>query len=131
MVIDSSVIVAIILLEDNWEQLVAAATGSPIIVAAPTLLETHMVLRSRLGDDADRALEAVMAGLHIEIVSFGLEHYREACRAFDRFGKGRHPASLNFGDCISYALSSISGQPLFYVGTDFPKTDVKSVVPIE
>lgn len=124
MVVDSSAIVAIALLEPAWHELSAKAIGSPAIVAAPTLLETHMVLRSRLGDDADRALNTVVTSLHIQVVPFGVEHLRESCLAFDRYGKGHHRAALNFGDCVSYALSKVCGQPLLYVGDDFAETDL-------
>jgi ribonuclease VapC len=125
MVVDSSAIVAIALLEPNWRELSAKAIGSQAIVAAPTLLETHMVLRSRLGDDADRALSTVVTSLNIQVVPFGPEHLREACLAFDQYGKSRHRAALNFGDCVSYALSKVSGQPLLYVGDDFAETNLR------
>jgi ribonuclease VapC len=124
MVIDSSVIVAIALLEESWRELSLKASAGQAIAAAPTLLEAHMMLTSRLGDDSVRALDAVILGLKIEVVAFGAEHFRAAAEAFDRFGKGRHPAALNFGDCISYALSKVSGQPLLFVGEDFSQTDV-------
>jgi ribonuclease VapC len=125
MVVDSSAIVAIALLESNWRELSAKALGSPAIVSAPTLLETHMVLRSRLGDDADRALHVVVTSLNIQVVPFGEDHLEEACRAFDQYGKGRHIAALNFGDCVSYALCKVSGQPLLYVGDDFAESDLR------
>ena len=124
MVVDSSAIVAIALLEPNWRELSAKVIGSVAIVSAPTLLETHMVLRGRLGDDAAGALNAVLTNLNVQVVSFGQEHLGEACLAYDRYGKGRHSAALNFGDCISYALSKVSGQPLLYVGDDFAQTDL-------
>ena len=124
MVVDSSAIVAIALLEPNWRELSAKVIGSVAIVSAPTLLETHMVLRGRLGDDAAGALNAVLTNLNVQVVSFGQEHLGEACLAYARYGKGRHSAALNFGDCISYALSKVSGQPLLYVGDDFAQTDL-------
>lgn len=124
MVVDSSAIVAIALLEENWRELSAMMIGTSVIVATPTLLEVHLVLRSRLGDDADRALNTIVSSLNIQIVPFGQDHLREACRAFDHFGKGRHRAALNFGDCVSYALAKVSGQPLLYVGDDFAETDL-------
>jgi ribonuclease VapC len=125
MVVDSSAIVAIALLEESWESLSGTVLKSPSIVATPTLLECHMVLRSRLGEDADRALDTVVSALSLSVIAFDAEHCREACLAFDTYGKGRHPAALNFGDCISYALSKVSGQPLLCVGDDFSRTDLK------
>jgi len=123
MVIDSSAFVAIALREEGWDILLTHAGGSQVIVAAPTLLETHLVLRSRLGEEAPRVIEFLLAKINVEVVAFSLEHYRAASIAFDRFGKGRHRAALNFGDCISYALCRVSGQPLLFVGEDFPLTD--------
>jgi len=125
MVIDSSAIVAVALLESTWKDLSVKALLGPSIVAATTLLEVHMVLRSRLGQDSDRALETVLTRLNIVVVPFESQHLREARIAFDRYGKGRHPAALNFGDCISYALCKVSGQPLLFVGDDFALTDIQ------
>jgi ribonuclease VapC len=64
--------------------------------------------------------------MNAEIIDFSEDHYEAALSAFLRFGKGRHPASLNFGDCMSYALASVSGLPLLYAGTDFSRTDIQS-----
>jgi ribonuclease VapC len=64
--------------------------------------------------------------MNAEIVDFNEDHYEAALSAFLRFGKGRHPAGLNFGDCMSYALASVSGLPLLYAGTDFSRTDIPS-----
>ena len=124
MVVDSSVIVAIALVEEPADWLVAKIRAGNAIVAAPTVLEAHMVLRALLGEDATRALGAILTEFQIGIVPFGTEHCRQACVAFDTFGKGRHAAGLNFGDCFSYALSKVSGQPLLFVGQDFSQTDV-------
>ena len=62
----------------------------------------------------------------MSVVSFSEAHWREASDAFARYGKGRHPASLNFGDCMSYAVAKLSGAPLLFVGTDFAQTDIVS-----
>jgi len=126
MVVDSSAIVAIAMLEPGSDPLVQKALSVPCIVASPTLLEAHIVLRSRLGSQATIFLDQLIFKLRAEIVPFGEHHLREACLAFDRYGKGRHPAGLNFGACMSYALAKNSGQPLLYVGDDFPKTDLMS-----
>ena len=100
MVLDSSAIVAIHLKKPGHDRLIDAIDRAEIIViGAPTLLETAMVLTTRLGQDA-------------------------ATTAFLRFGRGRHPAALNFGDCMSYAVASVAGLPLLFTGEDFAQTDI-------
>jgi len=69
-------------------------------------------------------LHGLLRSIGAEIVPFTEEHYDAAVSAFLRYGKGRHPAGLNFGDCMSYAFARVSGLPLLYVGTDFSKTDI-------
>ena len=69
-------------------------------------------------------LEDLLRRLRVEIVPFDAEHYREALSAFRRYGKGRHPAALNFGDCLSYAVAKVAGMPPAYVGDDFAQTDL-------
>ena len=127
MVIDSSALVAIQLAEPGHVQLVEKIRSAPIAVAgAPTVTEAAIVLINRTGVTAGLLLDGLMRGLRIEVVPFGPEHYSAAAAAFVRYGKGRHPASLNFGDCMSYALHSVTGLPLLYIGRDFAKTDVRS-----
>jgi len=117
MVPDSSVIVAIHLREPGYERLIDAIDGADVVaVGIPTLLETAMVLTSRLGYDARR--------LDAQLVPFDEEHLDAAITAFLRFGRGRHPAALNFGDCMSYAIASFAGMPLLYTGEDFTRTDI-------
>lgn len=124
MVVDASIIVAIALLEPEWHLAASKVQAGQPIIASPTLLESYTVLRPRLGEDAESALDTILRSLRIEVVPFGENHVREAFRAFDRFGKGHHPAALNLGDCISYALSKLSGQPLLFLGNDFGQTDI-------
>ena len=85
-----------------------------------------MVLSARTGTDARFSLGRGLRRLQVEIVPFTEEHYEAAVSAFLRYGKGRHPAGLNFGDCMSYALAVVSGLPLLYTGNDFSKTDVQA-----
>ena len=94
------------------------------MISAATLLETAMVLEGRLGPDAVADLDLFVLRAGIEIVPFDGDQYTVARSAFRRFGKGRHAAGLNFGDCIAYALSRITGEPLLFKGTDFASTDV-------
>ena len=83
-----------------------------------------MVLSGRLQRDARPTLYGLLRNMGAEIVPFTEEHYEAALSAFLRYGKGRHPAGLNFGDCMSYAFARVSGLPLLYTGGDFSKTDV-------
>ncbi len=125
MIVDSSALVAIVLKEPGWEDLLARiAEASAVAIGAPTLAETGAVLTARLGTQAPRLLRALIDEGDIDVVPFVEEHARAAMDAFSRYGKGRHPAGLNFGDCLTYAVAKLSGEPLLYVGNDFSKTDL-------
>jgi ribonuclease VapC len=125
MVLDSSAIVAMHLKEPGYERLIDAIDhADAIVVGTPTLLETAMVLTARLGQDCRPLLLAFLRRLDAEAVTFDEEHLDAATTAFLRFGRGRHPASLNFGDCMSYAVASVAGLPLLFTGEDFAKTDI-------
>jgi ribonuclease VapC len=123
MVIDTSAIMAVLKLEPE-----AAAFAESIeqaarrLVSAGTVLEAGIVAESR--PQGGRELDGFLAAARFEIVAFDAEQAEIAREAFRRFGKGRHPAGLNFGDCIAYALSQHAGEPLLYKGDDFSKTDV-------
>jgi ribonuclease VapC len=125
MVLDSSAIVAIHLRESGHERLMDRIDAAEVIVVgAPTLLESAMVLTARLGHDARPMLFAFLRRLEAEVVPFNQEHLDAAVTAFIRFGRGRHPAALNFGDCMSYAVASVAGMPLLFIGEDFTRTDI-------
>ena len=85
-----------------------------------------MVLARRVTSDVHPRLMGLLNSMRVEIVPFGVEHFEVATDAFLRYGKGRHPARLNFGDCMSYAVASLAGLPLLYTGTDFSKTDIQA-----
>ena len=125
MILDSSAILALLLGEPGAPPLLRklAAAGS-IGVGTPTLVETSIVLTARLGDRAGGLLETFLATLEVTYIPFDDAHWREAAAAFRRFGRGRHPAALNFGDCMTYAVARLADQPLLSRGDDFPKTDV-------
>jgi ribonuclease VapC len=125
MVIDTSALVAILQFEQNRPELLRKVLLEGASMAAPNALETHMVLRKLYADRTASVIKEKFGELGIVVVPFSPEHTEEATRAFDRFGKGRHPAGLNFGDCIAYALARVSGQPLLFTGDDFSKTDVR------
>lgn len=129
MVIDSSALVAVLLGEPEAERLTTALAADPVrCISALSVLETSIVLYRRKGAEAVAELDALLADLSIEIVAFDALQARAARVAYERFGKGLHPASLNLGDCCSYALASIRKQPLLFKGDDFPQTDLPAVV---
>jgi ribonuclease VapC len=129
MILDSSAIVALFLQEPGWEVLLDEMSGGQagIGIGAPTLTETGIVLSARLQRDARPMLSRFLQEMDIEVLPFGENHWQEAMSAWRRFGKGRHPAALNFGDCLSYATAKLAGQPLLFVGDDFPATDIQAV----
>jgi len=125
MVLDSSAIIAIHLKEPGYDRLIEAIDKAEIVVVGvPTLLETAMVLSTRLGRDARPLLFAFLRRVEAEVVAFNQEHLDAAVTAFLRFGRGRHPAGLNFGDSMSYAVAAAAGMPLLFTGEDFARTDI-------
>ena len=125
MILDSSAIVGIVLREPGFDTLVRkVAQASAVGVGAPTLVEAGIVLTARLGRDARGLLQGLLPEWDTATVAFGEEHWREAVTAYDRFGRGRHKAQLNFGDCMAYAVAKLAGEPLLCTGGDFPKTDL-------
>ena len=126
MIIDTSAIVSILLKEPEHPQLVDLLVGDPRpAVSSATLVETGIVLSARLNEDARGLLARFLREAGIDVVPFGEAHYSAAVDAWLRFGKGRHPAALNFGDCLSYATASLAGKSLLCVGDDFRKTDLE------
>lgn len=125
MVLDSSVIVAIHLREPGHEQLMERiAEAGTVVVGVSVLLECVMVLTDRLGHDPLPMLYAFLRRVDAEVIPFNQQHLDAAASAFIRFGKGHHPAGLNFGDCMSYAVASVAGLPLLFTGEDFKRTDI-------
>ena len=125
MILDSSAIVGIVLREPGYEGIVRKlAAAEALAVGAPTLTEAGIVLTARLGKDARGLLQGLLREWGAETVSFGEEHWREAVTAYARFGRARHEAQLNFGDCMAYAVAKLAGEPLLCTGGDFPKTDL-------
>jgi len=125
MVIETSVIVAILFGEAEAEVFAELIEADPVrLVSVASALEASIVVESELGAEGGRELDGLFqtAGIMIEPVT--LEQLAAARHAFRHFGKGRHPAALNFGDCFSYALSKTTGEPLLFKGEDFTRTDV-------
>ena len=124
--VDTSALVAIVLGEPEAEALLDALQQSPVFVSAATLVEAAVVVEARQGPDAARDLDLLVEGAIDRVVAFDAAHARSAVDAWRRFGKGRHPAALNFGDCLSYATAHVAGAPLLFKGDDFSRTDVSA-----
>ena len=126
MILDSSAILAILFREPGFETLLDKLAADPNPgIGSPTLAETGIVLVARLGSASRGRLTSFLAGSDMAIVPFGEQHWRVAADAFQRFGKGRHRAALNFGDCLAYATARLADQPLLCTGSDFARTDLK------
>ena len=128
MLLDSSALVALITAEGSAPAVFDALAAAPSsAIGAPTLVEAAMVLTGRRAAGSPAAasdLALVMAHFEIAVIPFAAEHWPVAWVAFLRYGKGRHPAGLNLGDCLTYAVAKLSGQALLCVGGDFAQTDL-------
>lgn len=125
MVIDTSALLAI--LQDEPERRAfneAIESADARSISAATFVETSIVIESRYGAEGLRDLDLLLAKAAVDLVAVDAEQADLARTAFSRFGKGRHPAGLNFGDCFSYALAKSLAEPLLYKGGDFSLTDV-------
>ena len=129
MILDSSALVAILFKEPEAERLAAMIRDTDsTAIAAPTLLETAIVAEGRTLPGMAAKLDALMVAIRPEIVPFTAEHASLARDAWRRYGKGRHKAGLNLGDCFSYALAKERGQALLFKGDDFAATDIEPAI---
>ena len=129
MVIDTSAIAAILFDEPSAPALESAIGDDPVrLISAATLLELGIVIEHRLGELGGRELDLLIHRAKVEVVAFNAEHAELARAAWRKYGKGRHRAGLNYGDCFSYALSISTGEPLLFVGSDFTHTDISPSV---
>ena len=127
MVIDTSVLAAIAFNEPEAAAFRERIADDPVrLISAATVLEAAIVIETRLGEAAGADLDLWLYKAEVEIVPVTADHADRARRAWRRYGKGRHPASLNYGDCFSYALAALSGEPLLYKGNDFSQTDIEA-----
>jgi len=130
MILDSSALVAILFGEPGHFDLVDAILDADRVgVGAPTLVEAGLVFIGRLGTKHARVVEALVEELGVSVLPFGAAEWAIAVEAFRRYGRGRHPAALNFGDCLAYATAKALRDTLLYVGRDFARTDIKPAIP--
>jgi len=121
MIVDSSALVAILTAEPDAAELAAAIQAHPCRISTATALETALVMQPAMAEEVDELLDAARA----ELIPFDAAQLRHARDAMSRYGRGSgSPARLNFGDCFSYALAKVTGEPLLFKGDDFRHTDV-------
>lgn len=129
MILDSSAVISMIRREEGHDSLIEAMERAPDIgIGAPTLAETAIVLVARLDVVGRSILSSFLEQNRVIVVPFDDRHWGAAAEAFIRYGKGRHPAALNFGDCMTYATARLAGDSLLFVGEDFAQTDLTSAL---
>lgn len=129
MVIDTSALIAI--LQDEPERRsfnLAIESAETCLLSAVSFVETSLVIETRVGGDGIRDLDLFVAKADIKIEPVDTDQAYVARQAYSQYGKGRHPAGLNFGDCFTYALAKLSGEPLLFKGNDFSRTDLDIVI---
>lgn len=126
MVIDTSALMAILFDEDDAPFYERAIEEDPVrLLSAGSLLEAAIVVEARFGAAGGRELDLLLHAAAVDVVPVDREQAELGRRAWRRFGKGNHPAGLNYGDCFAYALAARSGEPLLAKGDDFPRTDLR------
>jgi ribonuclease VapC len=127
LILDSSAFVAVVFREPGCEELEQKIEGvDRVAIGAPTLVETGMVLIGTLGETARPSIARLRERLDIVVVPFTERHWEVAADVFARFGKGHHPAALNYGDCMTYATAWLAERPLLFIGNDFAQTDIEA-----
>ena len=127
MIVDTSAVLAILFGEEDARRYAGAlASATHCQMSAANYLEAAIVLEGRRTTEVGFELDLVVQRTPIELVPVSIAHAQAARRAWRRFGKGNHPAGLNFGDCFAYALSESTGEPLLFKGEDFALTDIEA-----
>jgi ribonuclease VapC len=125
VILDSSALVAAVQREPGHEELEEKMRSADVLaIGAPTLVETEIVVMRANGRSARGLVSRIREQLDVVVIPFDQAHVEVAARAFQRFGKGRHPASLNYGDCMTYATALLAEWPLLFKGNDFARTDI-------
>jgi ribonuclease VapC len=126
VIVDSSAVIAILLKEPGHERLRdRLAASEQVSIGSPTVVESSLVLCNRLGHAGKTLLARFLQEAEVAVVEFTADHWTVAADAFVAYGKGRHRAGLNFGDCMTYAVAKLAGEPLLCLGDDFPGTDLE------
>ncbi|MFC7475440.1 type II toxin-antitoxin system VapC family toxin [Dankookia sp. GCM10030260] len=129
MIVDTSALMAILRDEPDAEAFGAALTqAASVSISAATLVEVCVVAEGRAGPPVRDRLERLLVAGRVQVAPFTAEHAAMATEGWRRFGKGRHPAGLNLGDCFAYALAKSRNEPLLFKGDDFSKTDIKAAL---
>ena len=125
MVIDTSAVIGVLIGDPDAPRVERAIESDPVrLISAASVLDASIVVEARYGAPGGRELDLLLHAASLEVVPFNAEQAELARGAWREFGKGRHAAALNFGDCFSYALAKLSGEPLLFIGADFARTDV-------
>jgi ribonuclease VapC len=128
MVIDTSALVAMLNDESEAERFEMAVEADPVrLMSTASYLETAIVIETRFGEPGGRELDLWLHRATVDLVGVDRDQADAARAAYRRYGKGQHRAGLNYGDCFSYALAKVSGQPLLFKGDDFGHTDIRVV----
>ena len=128
MVLDTSALLAVLLNEPEASAFRLAIEADPLrLLSAASLVETAIVIEARVGEAGGRELDLLLQKASVEVIAVDAEQADIARHAYRSFGKGRHAAGLNYGDCFAYALAQSSGEPLLFKGQDFSQTDVTAV----
>ncbi len=126
MIVDASAVLAVLFRETDAPRFAAAMVNRPgLRMSVANWFEVAMAVERRGGPNGKHAFEELMTTLSIEIMPLTQAHADQALVAWQVFGKGVHPASLNFGDCLAYGVAKVTGEPLLFKGNDFSQTDVK------
>jgi ribonuclease VapC len=129
MVLDTSAVVAVLFDETERRAFNERIATAPVrLLSAVSRVELTCVVEGRKREQGRADLERFLAEAQIQLVDVNRSHVDLACEAFRRYGRGRHPAALNIGDCFAYALAKATGEPLLYSGDDFSRTDIASAV---
>jgi ribonuclease VapC len=125
MVIDTSALVAMLSDEPEAQRFEVSVQDDPVrLMSTATYLEVAIVIEARFGEPGGRELDLWLHRAGVDLIGVDAEQVEVARVAYRRYGKGRHPAGLNYGDCFAYALAKISGEPLLFKGNDFGHTDI-------
>lgn len=125
MVVDTSALCAVLFNEPTRAELIGTLASAPRrVISSGTMVEVAIVVEARLGEAGGRELDLLLHRAGVDVVAVDADQVEMARVGWRRFGKGRHPAGLNFGDLFAYALARTRGEPLLFVGDDFTRTDV-------